>query len=119
MGMSCHVHSTIAFVSSSTTMSKRPIWFVPVPACAMSTPFTCSGWSSMVCECPPMIMSTPHAGSSMRGELLVRLEADVREQDGEVDVVVLVGVADPPDLGGGLLEVDERADELVELDARR
>jgi hypothetical protein len=49
------------------------------------------------------------------GELLVGLEADVGEQDGEVDVVVLVGVADLADLGAASSRLT-KVPILVELD---
>ena len=53
-------------LSVSTMMSKRPIWSVPVPACAMTTPFSSTACSGRVWLCPPMIRSTPQAGSSWR-----------------------------------------------------
>jgi hypothetical protein len=49
-------------------------------------------------------------------QLLVGLEADVREDDGQVDVVVLEGVADLAHLGARLLQGHERADQLVQPD---
>ncbi len=47
------------------------------------------------------------------GELEVRLEADVGQEDRQVDVVVLVGVGDAPYLGARLLQGDETRDLVV------
>ena len=55
-------------------------------------------------------------GPQHGGQLLVGLEADVGEEDGQVDVVVLEGVADLAHLRARLLQGDEGADELVHLE---
>ncbi len=114
--MSCHFQSTMELVSSSTVMSKRPIWFVPVPAWTMRMPLTCAG----SVEHRVAVAADDHVHAPLRAEhgreLLVGFEPDVGEHDGEVDVVVLEGVADLAHLGAGLLEGDEGADELVQLD---
>ena len=64
IGMLRQVYESIQFPSVSTMISKRPIWSVPVPACAITTPFSSTACSRNVWECPPIIRSTPQAGSS-------------------------------------------------------
>ena len=53
----------------------------------------------------------PPAGVQQRRQLLVLLKADVGQQHGEVDVLCPVGVADPAHLRGGVMDIDEGADE--------